>query len=187
MNTQTPPVPPSAAEVTINFAHFYQAIHNLCVSGQSMYRNTKVFLTTQYAKVKENDTMTHNLMLAIFALSTLYMGGMWSMVPFAAGALSNGLFPEKLQELIDKVNFLWNDTRSGKLALCATALMVTASNHWQIGAVLLGIHVANLLKENSATNQNAASEKSEEPKRKEPSDQGQGRQTPPPTNECIVS
>lgn len=148
-DTRALPPPPTVGEIAISFNTFYESLNNLCTSGKRMYSNTKIFLKIQYEKVQQNDDMLHNLMLGVFALNTLYMGGMWSIVPFAAGALSNGLFSDKFIELAQKITDLWNETKVGKMVMCAAGLLFVANSTWQIGAVLLGIHVANLLKESS--------------------------------------
>lgn len=113
-------------------------------SGKNFLQTSKTFFSHRYTYIKENDNNIHSVFLAAIAINLLYMGGIFGIITFTAFAIGANMGSEKIKEILEKVRFIWVDTKSGKLAVVTLGFVMFSLYPWQIACASAGIYSSTL-------------------------------------------
>jgi hypothetical protein len=113
-------------------------------SGKNFLQTSKTFFSHRYTYLKDNDNDIHSVFLAAIAINLLYMGGIFGIITFTAFAVSANMGSEKIKETLEKIKFIWDDTKSGKLAVVTLGFVMFSLYPWQVACAVAGVYSSTL-------------------------------------------
>lgn len=139
----SPRSPITTDEFIVQVNRLLDYCHNVADAGKEFIANTKTFLKEQMDYVEHHDELIHGIMLATFALSLIYYGGLTSIIAFTASLIGLYSFSEQLLETAQKITSL---TKTLQLGIAAAGLAIFAKNPWIFASALFGSYVCHLVK-----------------------------------------